>query len=82
VAAANELEMRCPAARLVGERDGAPLVECHVEKSLIGVRENPNTVVNFCAGCYTDCPSWRAEKERTWARRLGPLVTGEVRECR
>lgn len=75
--AAAKLDVKCPAGRLVAETEEGPTVECRVEKSLIGAATNPRTLSAFCLNCYTDCPTWRAEKERQWARQR-ELVPGET----
>lgn len=50
--------------------------------AVIHPRTDPSSIVAFCGGCYTDCPIWRAEKERVWAGRpeLGGLHSEQHRE--
>jgi hypothetical protein len=63
---------------MIGYTEDAPTFECRVELSLINARSSPNTIVNFCCGDYTQCPTWRLEKERQWANREA-LVEGGPR---
>lgn len=63
----------CPAAETF-RGSGEVLVHCAVERSVVDSRRDPQSLLTFCLGDYTACPSWRAEKER---ERLGqkPLVS-------
>jgi hypothetical protein len=66
----------CPAGELVNS--GGPrgmVVRCAIEHSLNSEYENPSTLARWCLsaeGC-TECPTWRAEKERIWAGQRSPV---------
>jgi hypothetical protein len=56
----------CPA----GTKCHLPLgVECAVEESFIDAATEPSSILAYCAGRYTTCPSWRSEKENRWAQK-------------
>lgn len=70
----------CPAAALLGTNMTEGItVRCGVEKSLITERKDPSSLASYCLnntpmGGYTDCPTWRAEKEREWHGTAADLV--------
>lgn len=63
-------DIECPAGELRGECS----VYCSVETQPIDGRLNPDSVQAFCAGAYTACPTWIAEKERIAAANNTPLA--------
>jgi hypothetical protein len=67
----------CPAGRLESLESGryGIVVRCGVERSLIGSRSDPSTLVKRCLSDpgYQACTSWRSEKQRI-AEGKGPLV--------
>lgn len=63
-------DVGCPA----GTCSGGRAVYCGIECHLIEAAHEPSTIMRYCAGDYTQCPTWRAEKERAWAREA--LVEG------
>jgi hypothetical protein len=68
--------VRCPAGRLETCESGLGLVvHCGVERSLIGSRADPSTLLNRCLNDpgYQFCTSWRSEKKRI-AEGKGPIV--------
>lgn len=63
----------CPAAETF-RGSGEVVVHCAVERSLVDSRKDPQSLLTFCLGDYTACPSWRAEKERQRLGHKAPLV--------
>lgn len=62
------LEVGCPAGVEIGSPDARPLgCRCRVESHTILEPEGTPSLVAFCYGAYTQCPSWRADKEAAWA---------------
>ena len=59
----NTPPIACPAGSYV-ERDGRACVWCKIEGKPFVFRENPRTVLGWCAQEYTQCPNWVADKER------------------
>lgn len=76
IAVLRDKPVGCPA----GSEHGAG-VYCRVEHSFIDYEGNPGSIAGFCKGRYTQCPSWRAEKENEWAQRNAvsykPLVPAD-----
>jgi hypothetical protein len=46
-----------------------PAVRCKIEKSTVDAATSPSSLLRFCMGSYTACPSWRAEQENRWRAR-------------
>lgn len=73
-------------ARLIEEGDvvcpaGCPAragqaVLCRIEGAVIDARRNPSSLQAYCLGENRHCPTWRADKEATWAARRGALDEG------
>jgi hypothetical protein len=59
-------EVVCPAGTRCHLPNG---VVCAVEESFISAEKEPSSILSYCAGRYTTCPSWRAEKENRWATK-------------
>lgn len=56
-----------------------PCVVCAAEgKRLIAFLTNPRTVLMYCSGDYTRCPSWRAEKDSDPAAAIAQGIEPEV----
>lgn len=53
----------CPAGLFIREGDRGPGVHCKIERQFIPLRENPRSVIGYCAEHYTECPTWIAAKE-------------------
>lgn len=66
-------DLDCPAAGTALAGQG---VYCKIERHTLDARKGrePTSVMNFCCGDHTACPTWRAEKERIWAERRAELV--------
>ena len=58
-------DLVCEAAEVLG----GDAVYCAIEENVIDAHLDPTSIERFCAGCYTECPTWRTEKERIWARK-------------
>lgn len=56
----------CPAGVM---HAGTAGVECRVEESFISCAHNPYSVALYCKGDYTQCPSWRTEKDNHRVRK-------------
>jgi hypothetical protein len=67
----------CPAAAPIAEAEGGTGCVCRVTNDLIDSR-NPSTLAAYCfneAG-YTDCPTWRADREELWrSKTIHDLLT-------
>lgn len=56
-------EARCPAATLGRYADsGNAYLNCGVEQSHFPVSAAPMSVLNWCCGEYSGCPTWQAAK--------------------
>lgn len=53
----------CPAAQ-TSAAGGEVVVRCGVEKTRLSSATSPQSLLTFCLGDYTACPSWRAERKR------------------
>lgn len=53
-------EIRCPAGDLLGDA----ACHCAIEAQTIDGHLSPDTLTAFCAGDYTACTTWQAEKTR------------------
>lgn len=54
----------CPAGACVGETPRGVAVRCRIEGALIAEGDSPGSLVEYCMGDHTACPTWRAERER------------------
>lgn len=64
----SRLEVGCPAGVEIGSLEARPLgCRCRIEGSTILEPAGTPSLVNFCYGAYTACPTWRADKEAVWA---------------
>jgi len=65
----------CPAGDPIGETRtvGGPGCRCRVEHNTVSQRRDPTSYSVYCTLLYTECPTWQADKERTWAAEQ-PLV--------
>lgn len=61
----------CPGGELVLESRGGVACRCRVEHSTISARENPTSLLRWCMGAYTTCPTWVEEKKKLV---VAPLV--------
>ena len=62
----RQMEVTCPA----GAKCELPLgVECRIEESFVSASHMPSSLGRFCMGAYTECPTWRTDKENTWAEK-------------
>lgn len=66
----NDTDVVCPAGQRVGDAG----VHCSVEQHVIDGRRNTESVAGFCMGAYTECPSWRAQRDWEDKRRVGDLL--------
>lgn len=66
--------MVCPAGTAVFETAEGSACRCKVEEQTITFLRDPSSLVNFCMGLYTLCPSWQAEKGRIEEGTVKPLV--------
>jgi hypothetical protein len=69
----------CPAGTRCHLPNG---VICAVEESFINASTEPSSILAYCAGKYTTCPSWRAEKENRWAQKKAIDLNYEKRPGR
>lgn len=46
-----------------------PAVECRIEDSEITAGTEPSSLVSYCMGNYTECPTWRADREHHLAQK-------------
>jgi hypothetical protein len=60
----RERPVTCPAGgRVTGVgRDRGCF--CAIEQQVITAKDDPTSLFAYCEGRYTDCPTWRAEKDR------------------
>jgi hypothetical protein len=58
----------CPAAWLINEATGGTGCMCRITNDLIDSARNPSALIAFCFNeeGYTECPTWRADREETW----------------
>lgn len=65
----------CPAGRFIAmTRDGTAGCLCAVEGEPISLASQPASLVDFCFGDHTRCPTWQAERRRVMAGRRTPLA--------
>jgi hypothetical protein len=68
----DDEDVKCPAGQSCMAGAG---VLCRLEGLPIVANEQPTSLQAFCLNeeGHTQCPTWRAEKERVWAGRRRPI---------
>jgi hypothetical protein len=66
----------CPGGEPIAETAAGSGCECRVEQNALVASRDPSSLTQFCLADYCACPTWRAEKERVWAKQRAPLVSG------
>jgi len=66
--------VECPGGEFVGEALEGSGCHSRIEHSGIFASTSPRSLIAYCMGDYRTCPTWRAEKERVWARKRGEPV--------
>lgn len=59
------------------DKGGVPGCFCAVEESYLSAITDPISLGKFCMGYYEDCPTWQAEKEKTWSAQRQRLIDQE-----
>ena len=59
----------CPAGVRYDDALKGPSCFCRIEESEITCAEQPTTLFRYCQGDYTECSTWRSDKEAAWERR-------------
>lgn len=54
----------CPAGKFVRETTLGSACRCVIEQTTIAEGDSPVSLLDFCFGDYTSCPTWREEKRR------------------
>ena len=59
----------CPAGEAVAEATGGSACRCRITHDTITTRDNPSALAYYCLSPlgYQGCPTWRTDKEATWA---------------
>jgi hypothetical protein len=79
----------CPAGKFVRETTLGSACRCVIEQATIAEGDSPVSLLDFCFGDYTACPTWREEKRRIEEDRktflidrkpARPAVRRELRE--
>lgn len=73
-AISSRKESPCPAALTLSHSPDTQ-VRCGIERTLLAERTDPQSMLSFCFGDYTACPSWRVQRESDWSGRRLPLVS-------
>lgn len=58
-------DVRCDAGTLTGDTG----VFCGIERDVIDARTSPSSLMAYCCGEPTECPTWRKTKEADWGQR-------------
>lgn len=53
----------CPAGAEVGQTPRGEGVLCRIEHSVLPVIGHTRSLVSYCCGDYTACPTWRAKRD-------------------
>lgn len=70
-----DLTVDCPAGVQIGDLQARPLgCRCRIEQHTLLEPEQTPSLVRWCYGDYTQCPTWRADKEAVWAGQ-GDAIT-------
>lgn len=55
-------DVRCDAGTLTGDSG----VFCSIEQGVVEARTSPSSVMAYCCGEPTECPTWRKTKDAEW----------------
>jgi hypothetical protein len=65
----------CPAGVGFGAMHARPLgCQCRIEGSTLREPEAATSLASYCYGDYTQCPTWRSEKEAIWKGEPGAVA--------
>lgn len=67
----------CPAGRGIDHTLRGPACRCTILNETITREENSRTLVKYCAGDYTACNVWRAQRDADLANR-GKALQREI----
>lgn len=59
----------CPASNPIFETLHGSGVRCRIERTTLLADLDPSSLLAFCCGDYTTCPTWRRMREAEWASR-------------
>lgn len=63
----------CPAGAEVGQTARGEAVLCRIEQSILPVVGHTRSIVSYCCGDYTGCPTWRAKRDAEAEHRAKPF---------
>jgi hypothetical protein len=71
-----DLPIECPAGTPLGEESRGAGCRCRITDSNVTTGADPSTLIAHCMSedGYLECPVWKDDRERAWARRESLVV--------
>lgn len=72
----------CPAGLPVSLTATGSGCHCRIEDHTLTTATEPSALAAYCFGAYTECPTWRRDKEHIWVERTNRNLLGSDGDLR